>query len=209
MAKHISIATALDKNRLNTDTVYLLLLEIDVRDSTTGAVVETIYIAHNNENYSFGGNTYISVPFDVKLQQDKDKIASATLSIVDYGRIFQAALQTYGSSLDWPARIKIINASNPSATIEIEQNFVLMSAVAKDNNYTIDFTLSAENPLTLQFPYRNQFRNRCDWIYKGNECRYAGAMATCDYTLDGTNGCRAHSNAFNFSGFFGLAKTFT
>jgi hypothetical protein len=26
-------------------------------------------------------------------------------------------------------------------------------------------------------------------------------MATCDYTLDGANGCRAHDNEINFGAF--------
>jgi phage-related protein len=91
----------------------------------------------------------------------------------------------------------------------MEQNFVLMSAVAKDENYSIEFTLGAENPLALRFPYRQQFRNRCEWVYKGNECRYAGGLPSCDLTLDGDNGCRVHNNTYNFGGFFGLNKSVT
>jgi lambda family phage minor tail protein L len=43
---------------------------------------------------------------------------------------------------------------------------------------------------------RRQFRqNLCAWAYKGPDCGYVGALATCDKGLNTTNGCAAHFGA--------------
>jgi len=208
MPTHISIATALDKNKLASATVYLMLMEVDVRNST-GAVVTTIYATNNTEAYVFGGVTYQNIPFEVTLTQEKDTLPTAQLTVYDLAQVFQAQLQAYGTVLDWPVRIKVINTSGSAATVDMQQNFSLTSAVAKDDTYNITFTLSGENPLTLRWPPRDQFRNRCFWVYKSTQCGYTGSMAACDFTIDGTIGCRAHANTLNFGGFPGITRSLT
>lgn len=207
MTNHISIATAIDKNRLASNAVYLALLEIDVINPADNTILTTLFACNNNETYVFRGVSYQAIPFELALTQEKETAPTAQIIIYDLAQIIQAYLQTYGGTLDWPCRIKVINVNDPSANIEIEQDFQIITASCEDGNYTVTFTLGAENPLTLSFPYRKAFRNRCYWTYKSAQCAYSGATTSCDYTLDGANGCRFHNNVANFGGFPGLAKT--
>ena len=206
---HVTLATAIDKNRFSSDEVYLLLLEVDITDPTTGSVLETVYCTNNNENYTWNGILYKSIPFEVELTQDKDTTPSATLTVYDFSQTIVAALTSDGWSMSWPARFKVINASNPSSTPDLEQDFRLLDATVGSDKYTVNFTVGSENPLALRFPIRQQFRNRCQWGYKSAQCKYAGSMGSCDYTLDGSNGCIAHANAINFGGFPGVEHSIT
>lgn len=206
MAAHLSIATALDKNRIASNVVYLMLLEVDITDPDGGQVIETVYAAMNNEPWDFQGHTYEAIPFEVQLTQEKETAPVAQLVVYDLGQIFQAALQAYGRGISWPTRFKVINIENPTPCVEIEQDFMITAATARADEFAITFTLSAENPLTLRFPPRQQFRDRCYWIYKGPQCGYAGDLPTCSYMKDDANGCKAHNNLVNFGGFPGLGR---
>ena len=206
MPTHLSIATALDKNLIASNNVYLLLLEVDVINPNDGTVIQTFYLAHNNENFVWNGNTYISTPLEVTTTQDNQTAPTCTITIWDMGRVIQGNLQAYGWQLAWPVRMKIVNATNPAKQPEIEQDFEVLSATCKDDDYSIAFTVGAENPLTLRFPPRQQFPNRCFWKYRDNRCQYTGSLPSCDYTEDGTNGCKAHNNIINYGGFPGLRQ---
>jgi phage-related protein len=70
----------------------------------------------------------------------------------------------------------------------------------------VTFTLSAPSPMRQLFPkylYRADF---CMYVsnYKGPQCRYAGALANCDGTYSGANGCVVHDNAGRFGAFPGI-----
>lgn len=209
MPKSITLATAVDKNRVSSDNVYLLLLEVDIINAATGKVSETLYIANNNEDITFGGTSYQAIPFECELTQDKDSAPTATLTVYDFTQSIIAALTTEGWSLSWPARFKVINAKNlDSGKVDLEQNFKLMDATAGSDKFSVSFTIGAENPLSLRFPVRQQFRERCAWGYmggyKGPRCKYTGTLDSCDYTFTGSNGCIVHKNTLNYGGFPGV-----
>jgi phage-related protein len=43
-----------------------------------------------------------------------------------------------------------------------------------------------------QFPRRRQARDFCQWRFRDpNTCAYDGPAPSCDYTLQGPNGCSA------------------
>lgn len=223
MASHVSLRTALDKNKLASNDVYLLLLEIDVLDPLSGKVAETVYIVYDNDpaGYEFDGKTYMSMPLTVNLQQDSDTQPSCTLTVFDYAQVIQSRLQSYGATIGWPARFKIVNANADIVSVESEQQFFINGATANAGDFSIAFTVTAENPLTLSFPNREMFRNQCFWTFKDENCAYINGQysscgttnpndgstktadldSSCDLSLDGVNGCRAHCNTLNYGGF--------
>lgn len=79
------------------------------------------------------------------------------------------------------------------------------SAETKD---VITFELaSALDVHGVRIPRRLIQATICPWVYKGAECGYAGGIATCDFTLNGANGCKVHFPNANlpFGGFPGAA----
>lgn len=202
MPVHVSIATALDKSKLASDVVYLVLLEIDILSDSSAGVVETLRFVHNNEDYDFQGHTYMSMPFEFQYTSARNELPSITLSVTDFQGIIQAYLQEYKGGVDWDVRLIITNNATTSA--DYIERFKIVSATASGSDYKISFQLGAENPLQQRFPPRLMFRDRCGWNYKSFQCGYTGSLPTCSFNLNGINGCKAHGNQKNFGGFPGI-----
>lgn len=200
-----SIATAVDKGKLGSSVVYLALLEIDILDPTTRDVSSTLRYVHNNENFTFQGDTYVAMPFEFSVSRSKGELPTVTLTVKDMTQSIQSYLQEYEGGIDFPVRLKVVSTAD-SAAAEVEEYFTIQAVRANSDSYSIEFDLGAENPLALRFPCRLQFRNRCFWRYKGTECGYTGGLTSCDFSYDGPNGCAAHNNGARFGGFPGIRR---
>lgn len=202
MPRHLSVATVIEKQKIASSVAFVPLLEIDVVDPKTRAFIETLRFARNSEDLNWQGNNYIAGSFDFTTSQEAGAQPSLQVSIVDYTKAVQSRMQAYGGGINFTVRVIIVNTGNMAQPPEVLETFTVVGASAKDFN--ANFTLGAENPLTMRFPRRRQFRDRCLWRYKGVECGYGGALPTCDFTLLGPNGCSAHSNIPRFGGFIGI-----
>lgn len=203
MSASLSVATAIEKNRLSSDTPFLVCLDVNVVDPISGYTVETIRVVQNTEAINFNGFDYEPASFDIELKADAGKQTSVSLSINDFSRAIQARMQAYGGGVGFGVVITVVNAGNLAAGPEIVEYFEIVGASAA--NYAVTFTLGAENSLAKVFPRRRQTRDFCQWRYKdGATCGYTGDMPSCDLTFEGANGCTAHGNAIRFGGFPGI-----
>lgn len=202
--RHLSIASIIEKNRIASDVAWLALLEVDVKDPATGNVIETLRLARNDEDFTFEGNVYSKGWFDLDVKQEAGSQPEVKINAVDYTRTVQQRMQQYGGGIGFTVRILAVNTANTGEGSEANEQFTVVRASQQD--FAVSFTLGAENPLTLRFPRRVQFRNRCPWKYKGAECAYSGSLPTCDFSLTGANGCIAHGNENRFGGFPGIQK---
>lgn len=198
-----SLGSIQAKNLIASDKTFLVCLEIDVKDIEDPAtVIETLYLVSNNEDITLGGNLYTCFPFQVDFKYEAGSQAQMTVTAKDVTRDLQARMQAYNGGVGFDVRMKIFHQDATNDPAEFEEQFQVINSSAAD--YVVTWTLGAENLLDRQFPARRQYRERCAWRYKGAECGYAGALVSCDYTLTGANGCRAHNNEYNFGGFPGL-----
>lgn len=202
MPRTIPIATAIEKNRLSSNTPFLVLLDVEVVDPDTGAVVETLRVAKNDEPVVYRGATYTAANFTLEVKSEAGALAQVQLLFVDYTRDLQARMQAYGGGVGFKVTMTVVNAAALADAPEIQEFFEVTNATASD--YSASFTLGAESGLAKIFPRRRQMRDYCAWRYKGAECGYAGGLASCDLTLQGTNGCAAHNNTLRFGGFPGI-----
>jgi len=91
---------------------------------------------------------------------------------------------------------------NPNANFveEFPQDLYYVDRKVEDNKLTLAFELAAASDLQgVQLPAGQIVANYCpaEYNYAGNvgeslKCTYRGALATCDHSLDGANGCNAH-----------------
>lgn len=202
MARHLSVATVIEKNRVASSVAFVPLLAIKVKDPETGNIVETIRLAANSEGLVFQGETYTAASFKFTTKSSTGEVPELGVTIPDYTKIIQARMQAYGGGIGFEVVATIVNAGNLAQPAEIEENFEVIGADASD--YVVSFKLGADNFLMRRFPYRRIFADRCLWRYKGAQCRYVGPLGTCDFTLNGTNGCSAHANSNRFGGFPGI-----
>lgn len=202
---HLSVATVIEKNRIASNVAFVPLLEIHVLNPATNEVVEVIRYARNSEDITFESNVYLKGAFDLDMKQGAGEIGDVTVSIKDYTRAVQSRMQDYGGGVGFPVTITIVNTGNLAQAAEIQETYKVVAA--KSKGYDVEFVLGAENPLTMRFPRRLQARNRCPWAYKGARCGYSGPLTTCDFSLQGPNGCAAHDNTERFGAFPGVRGT--
>jgi phage-related protein len=176
---------------------WLFYLTFPAGDHSSG---RTIRWAKATETVDFG-NDYDPYPFEISEQSEDDQgnISEVTISFLDLGIV---AGELSGISLrDASARLYLVhwNGSAWETPAVIDQRFTVRS-------YTSDFKATAvrlgtENFLEQPCPKRTMSRTRCSFRYKGDACGYSGTLTTCDYSLDGENGCKAHNNQSKFGGF--------
>lgn len=201
-----SLDSVVEKNKIHSSVAFLLLLEIEVINPYTLASVQTFRVARNNEPVELGdGRTFIPFPFDIDLKYESGGIPNITLTLNDHEKIVSSIVRDYAGGVGSNVRLLVVNSANLDDPPELTEYFQVISASSQ--GYAMNWTLGAENALSVAFPKRRQMRDRCAWRYKGSECGYSGAMPSCDLSLTGPNGCEAHSNTVNFGGFPGIRST--
>lgn len=199
MPRHLTVATVIEANKIASATPFLEMIEIDVRNAA-GVHVEWIRLVKNSENVTFEGEQWYASNFSVSVSQKTGEEPSISVSAFDITGVIRGYMERYDGGVGFPLRYVIANADRLDEPAEISEDFTILSATAPAG-FEVRFTIGTESPLRLRFPISIQEPDRCRFKYKGVRCKYAGLMATCDYTKDGANGCIAHDNEANFGGF--------
>ncbi len=187
----------LEKNKLATTSAWLLLLAITLPDATV------IRLARNNENVSFGGNTYTAFPFEIDATKSngQGEIPTVQLRVSNVSQLLQAYVEDYDGGVGLEVTLTVVNSALLAEDYsELEMTYDVLAAVA--DSQWITFTLGAPNPLRRRFPLYRAIAHHCNWTYQGAECGYTGALTTCKRTLAD---CRLHSNSARFGGRPGLS----
>lgn len=207
MARHHSVATVIDKNRIASLEAFVPMLIVDVIDHRSGDLVEKLRICRNgNEDITYQGNLYASTDFNLQHKTEIDRPAEVSLSFFDRTGVVTRYMQMYRGGAGFKVTLFFINTGNMSQPPEFQETYSVTHASANSGDYTVSFTLGMENPLALRIPRRTQRKDRCQWRYKGSECGYGGSLPSCDYSLQGPNGCSVHNNERNFGGFPGITS---
>ena len=202
MSRSISLASSVEKARLDSGIPYLILADIEVRDENT-LLQETIRIVKNDEEFVHQGLRYLPTIFDLSYTEEIGRLASAEININDFTRALRQKEAEYGGAPSgFKVRIKVVNSATPDSEPEFSLYYDVKSSNATE--YQVTWSLGADNILSYAFPIHKQYRDRCRFRYRGNDCAYSGSLETCDYTLDGPNGCSVHDNTHRFGGFPGL-----
>lgn len=202
MPKNLPLSTVLEKNKIAGETPYLIALEIDQRNPVTRVIETTIRVVNNDEDVTIGGETYVALPFSISTTVTAGSTPETTVTLQDVSGAFKQVMREYAGGVDFPVRVIAAMADNLTDPPEEIDNYRVTSSSVGDLAVTL--RLGDDNILLRDFPKRSQLQDRCTWVYKGAQCKYAGALATCDYTLQGPNGCKEHNNTTNFGGFPGI-----
>ena len=201
MARHLSVGTAIEKNRLHSDKALIALVEVDVINAQ-GQSAGILRFARNSEDVVYQGHTYAAANFTIKTTQSGEEQPRLQMSAEDPTRILINELEKQDGGVHSLLTMTIVNMGNLEQPPEISETFKIKNASTR--GFTVSVELGAENPLTRPFPPRKQWTNHCPLQFRSTRCKYAGTETDCDYTLDGPKGCRAKNNEANFGGFPGL-----
>lgn len=198
---NLSIASVLEKNKVSSENAMTIALAIEIVDPNTGAAVTTLRIVNYETDLTIEGEQYTKIGFDLSLKDDASELQNIQLRIEDQAGLIRPYLQTYRGAVGSTVTMMVITVDpNDKATlIDFSEIFEAVSVSAPD--YVVNVELGAENPLTRAFPARIQLRDRCPFRYKSFRCGYKGDKPSCDLTLIGANGCRAHGNEKRFGGY--------
>lgn len=194
----LSIASVLEKNRVSSDNAIVVALDVDLTDPVSGQYVMTLNLVNYDTDLTINGKLYTKISFDLELKDDANELQNVSLTIQDQVGLVRPYLQTYRGAVGSTVTMMLVTVdpTDLATLIDFSEIFEVVGSSAPD--FTVSIELGAENPLTRAFPGRSQMRDRCSFRYKSRYCGYAGAMPSCDLTLTGDNGCRAHNNETRF-----------
>lgn len=181
------------KNRLATDASWIFLLEVALPGTT-------LRLARSLERVRFDGEVYEPFPFQIgDITADNDgNLVKVDLAAFDMSGVIRQAMRDFDFD-GAPVLLRLVESGDLATPARvIDSDFVVRGYRGTFDQ--VVFELGHPDFMLQQFPARSFIRTRCSWVYMGAECGYAGALPTCDRTLEGANGCRVHANQTRFGG---------
>lgn len=189
----ISAISKAEKNKLSTDSCFLILLEIQLQNR--------VYICYNNEDVIWKGQLYQAFPFKIgETSEDgsgSDPNVSLKVSNVTQG--LQWYVEESGGGVGTQVILRVVNSLNLNGDADLEEYYTVLSC--KVDEQWIEFTLGNDYSARTRRPLDRYMKNNCRFKYKGGRCGYNGSLADCKHTLAD---CRSHKNSTRFGGFPGI-----
>lgn len=188
----ISQAATLEKNKIESGTAWLILLEIEVTPYIT------LRLVRNTEDIEWNGETWTAFPFefDPPKQTSAGELPNFQLRVSNITRTVEGYLEQSGGGVGASVRVMVVMSSNLENTHpELDEEFSVQST-SYDAEW-VTFTLSGAVNLFRRVPLRRFLKNFCPFKYQGPECRAQSGYTTCDKSLAA---CRLRGNEARFGG---------
>jgi len=185
------------KNKLSITEPWVHLFCVQVDDD------DAMYLTNHSDEITYDGHTYSPFPVQIgeSREDSKGNLETLTLAVSNIDRSVMAYLELNDALMGNEVRIYLINRTDMTQAIDLG-TYQITEVVA--DSMVASITLGHWNFFNIKFPRNRFIRGRCRWLYKGIECAYSGGYDSCDKTLDGASGCRAHNNEPRFGGFPGI-----
>ena len=189
----ISAISKQEKNKLSTDSCFLILLEIRLEN--------TVFICYNNEDITWRGQLYQAFPFEIgETSEESDgSDPNVSLKVSNVAQGFQWFVEDSGGGVGTEVILRVVNSKNLNGAADLEETYTVLAC--KVDEQWIEFTLGNDYSARTRRPLDRYMKNNCRFAYKGIRCGYNGNKTTCDHTLAD---CREHSNSKRFGGFPGI-----
>jgi phage-related protein len=193
----LSAIAKAEKNKLHTDSVFLILL--DIIPSVDGA--ETIRICYNNEDETWNGNLYQAFPFDIgeTSQDSTGSEPSVDLKVSNVSQALVSIVESYKGGNGSLVKLRVVNTKAMTDTPELEEWYKVNKCSVSEKYVT--FNLGSGYSLKTRRPLDRYMKNNCRFTYKGLRCACTSSETTCGHTLIE---CRARGNSGRFGGFVGI-----
>lgn len=196
----LSNIVKVEKNKLNSDSAFLILLEI-----TIPSVTEVIRIVNNNEDITWNSNTWQRFPFDIdeisessnaELSEIQIKVSNVNNVVGQYIRQYDTHVKNNGFEAI-TATIYIVNTNDLDNPSPVYSTNVILSS-SSINHMEVNFTLAARDLYRAMTPTYRMYPNNCRFSFKSTKCGYVGTATSCDKSL-GT--CKTLGNSNRYGGF--------
>lgn len=193
---NLSLGQIIEKNKLNNDSVYIVLVEIRLSDE------QIVRLCNDSQDVKWNGQDWIAFPFDIGELKDSGggETQELTLSVSNVLRIMQSYVEKASGGVDTEVILRIINTETIEETIPLVEEIFGVTGT-EVNNKNISFTLGLGIPMFLRFPERRFLKNFCEYEYGGIECGVGvetlAEYPTCNRSL---TDCDKRCNSRRFGG---------
>lgn len=196
----ISNIAKVEKNKLSTNSVFLVMLEINIP-----SVEETIRIVSNTEDIVWNSHTWQKFPFEPEEIQESAnaerseftiKVSNVNNIIGQYVRQYDVYIKQNGYEAV-ECVLYVVNSKDLENTNPLTSHNLTLTKSSLDH-FEVRFTVGARDTYNSRIPNTRMFPNNCRYRFKSIECGYAGAQIDCDNTL---SRCRELNNSGRFGGF--------
>jgi len=196
----LSLASAIvsAKNKIDDIGAWLVLLEAQFNDPSS----TVLYLVRNTEDITWDSQTWTKFPFelDIARQGSDGSIQTLRARVPNVLRAVEGHINDADGAVGSTVIVRVIYSEDLSLDAVIEETFTVSKTVCTAQ--WADFELAPENIWVRQFPRDVYDRQICRWkAFKGTECGYGGATATCNRTLDACINMAGGSNVARFGGF--------
>lgn len=196
--KVLSSAIVSEKNKISTDGVWLVLLEISFPGE------ESVYLVHNTEDITWGGNLWQAFPFEVNTVSEDGQggLPSYTIRVSNVGRALTVLIDEHDGGNGATTILRVVHSEHLEDLNPVFMDVATIVACSVDLEW-VTFTLGAENPMILRSPRQRYLQNHCRYKeFKGALCAYAGPVGVCDRTMAT---CKELGNLARFGGAPGIS----
>ena len=191
----ISSVAKREKNKLYTDSAFIILIDILLGD-------ETARICYNTEDITWNGNLYKAFPFDLgDITENTDgSDPNVQLRVDNVSQALQYVVEENAGANGTEVVIRVVNTKALDNTeAALEEHFVVTKTNV-DKQY-ITFTLGTEYSSRTRRPKERYMKNNCPFQYKSVRCGATSSQTSCNHTLAD---CRLRNNSERFGGFQGV-----
>ena len=133
----LSTIAKMEKNKLEQDSCWLVLLEIAISDT------ESIRLVRNTEDINWNGYTWIAFPFDLDVISDSGdgEIQSVTVKVSNVTRAVQKYLEDTKGGVGAEVTVMVINSKRldlvDSFTINTSTNYIKLDSAANAHSFSV------------------------------------------------------------------------
>ena len=192
----LSIAAKLEKNKLESDGAYLILLEIAIANTDI-----IMYLVRNTDDIDWNGKHWQAFPFtlgDIKQTSDGE-IPELTLQVSNVNRIVQSYVEQANGGGNSSVVLRVINSNLLEESEPLLEEYFTATKTSCKEDY-VSFTLGMGYGKTRR-PLNRYMKNFCSCKYNSVRCGVSAdnfaIYPTCNHTL---SDCRARHNSERFGG---------
>ena len=176
------------------DAPFVWLVEIPIPDTVSPQVARITSHSEAVEYSNTSSGAALSytprnLEIDAIREDTKATQQGLRLTISNANRELLGLVDSYDGLEDVEVTIMLVNLETLSEPPYLQQKGRIAGVSA--TNTAITFELGRTDISRSRLPANRCQRGYCSFVYKGARCGYTGAIATCDKTPHGPNGCDA------------------
>lgn len=189
-----------EKNKMNTDGVFILLLELIVPMQD----IEPIRVCYNTEDITWNNQLWQAFPFELgKISEDKSgSIPSFEIKIDNTSNALTYYVEASNGANNAEIIIRVVNSKAiENTTPELEEHYSVTKLTATEQWVTL--TVGTSYSPHSRRPEGKYTKNMCRYKeFAGAQCGYTGTeYKTCNRSL---TDCRKRGMSQRFGGFPGI-----